>query len=1143
MALNIGDLYARIFLEDKLSGGLDQAGKKMQGFGRSMLPMSAALGALGGLSMKFATDLNASMANVATLIPKSTERVLELKEEVQSLAVATGKSSSDIAGGLYQVISAFEDTADTVKILEINARAATAGLATTEEAIALTSAVTKGYGDTTAEAVQKAADLAFVTVKMGQTTFPELAEAIGKVTPIAAALGVTQEELFAGFATLTGVIPKTAEVSTGLKGIMASMLKPTEEMKQAMLDFGYSSVDAMIAEEGLVGSMRGLLATTDGSKEAIAELFANVEALPAVFALTEGQADSFDKKFAVLGDTVGAVDVAFAEITQGVNASGFAFTQMKEQLRGAAEDFGDKLLPIVTEFALAVIPPLLSGLGDLIDAFGELPEWLQIGVVGFGAFVVAAGPVIYVLGTMTTAAGALAGALSVGLFVVLGKVAAALAVGWATYAFTTWLIDIILPTKEWKNALYDTFLQLTAIGPVLAAYNAHMEKSRGGVENMTAADRALHEEWVRGTAARAAATAQLDEAASAFSALEEEMLNLTIAQVAGAEASDVLAEAQKGASAITNESIIAAVRAAEADTVLKAASDLLGKEITDLAEAERILKIATENSAEAIEAQRQKAALAARDISGLTEAVEGMGEAFDVLTRIEIEQWFKSFENLGGMGEAARMGAEGMEHLAREAKEAQDALEIPLSPLAEAAEAADALAQKIQAVTEGLLIFGNIFGGVFGDLSGVLSTSIQGFTQMADKVRDNNAAVADGTMSAAAADAEKLAMQIGLVANAAGMLGDMLSGSTNPTIQKLGGALQGAAAGAKMGSAFGPWGAAIGGVVGGIAGFIKSSNAAEMATNDLRDAFFESQGGFEEFSRSMAEVSDEDWAKKIFDASTVEEFNALVREAQGLLDTQGAAQDALNDAVERYGFTIEELGPAMQRQELEDMAGQLLTDWKLLIASGIDIGTVVERMGGNMVDFVEKSLAAGQDIPIAMKPMIDQLIASGQLLDENGEAFTSAEDAGITFAQTMSEQFSSLIEKIDAMVNALLGIDDIDVSPTVHIPNVDGPNVSIPDGRGDSPDFEAQSGFFSSRMPTGPRPGGATDIRVHPGERVDISPGGEGSSSEVVNINMSINENPYQSAEGQEQLRRYTLRAIERDTGKRLAALVRAGRA
>ena len=51
------------------------------------------------------------MANVATLIPGSTARVEEIKTAVQDLAVAHGRQTQDLVGGLYQTISAFGDRA------------------------------------------------------------------------------------------------------------------------------------------------------------------------------------------------------------------------------------------------------------------------------------------------------------------------------------------------------------------------------------------------------------------------------------------------------------------------------------------------------------------------------------------------------------------------------------------------------------------------------------------------------------------------------------------------------------------------------------------------------------------------------------------------------------------------------------------------------------------------------------------------------------------------------------------------------------------------------------------------------------------------------------------------------------------------
>ena len=209
----IGDLRVNLTASTaEFERKLKKARRRLDRFRKQGQALAAGGAALAGVSRIFvgvgraagdaSRALSAGMANVATLVPANTARVSALKEQVQALSVAHGKQSQDLVGGLYQTISAFGDRAgQTMEILRINSEAATAGVATTEQALALTSAVTKAYGDTSAAAVRHAADLALTTVRLGQTDFPQLAAAIGKTTPLAAKLGVTQEELAASYAT------------------------------------------------------------------------------------------------------------------------------------------------------------------------------------------------------------------------------------------------------------------------------------------------------------------------------------------------------------------------------------------------------------------------------------------------------------------------------------------------------------------------------------------------------------------------------------------------------------------------------------------------------------------------------------------------------------------------------------------------------------------------------------------------------------------------------------------------------------------------------------------------------------------------------------------------------------------------------
>jgi hypothetical protein len=133
---------------------------------------------------------------------------------------------------------------------------------------------------------------------------------------------------------------------------------------------------------------------------------------------------------------------------------------------------------------------------------------------------------------------------------------------------------------------------------------------------------------------------------------------------------------------------------------------------------------------------------------------------------------------------------------------------------------------------------------------------------------------------------------------------------------------------------------------------------------------------------------------------------------------------------------------------LNEQALQLLESYKLLAAAGVDQSVIIEKMGADFQKYVQDSIKSGTAIPEAMRPIIEQMIAQGLLLDENGEAYTSVEDAGITYSKTMGEMFDTLLEKIEKLVDALLGIGDIDVTPKINLPGMPGEEGGGGDGGG-----------------------------------------------------------------------------------------------
>lgn len=309
-------------------------------------------------AVKSAVDYQNQMQAVGTLLDGDVNGALQrMSGGLKKVSIDTGASLSDLSAGLYDVVSAFGESEENVKQLEIASKAAKAGAATTSDSVALLSAVTKGYGDTSAAAMQKASDLAFQTVKLGQTTFPELASSIGQVVPLASTLKVSQEELFGAMATLTGVTGGTAEVTTQLKATMQGFLSPSNEMAKSLKALGYESGAAALEQEGLDGILKKLKDSVNGDEVAFANLFSSVEAKNAVLALAGNQAENFSTKTAAMVTASGAAEAAFKTQTASVS-----------EMMGKVKNAGSVMLTSLGEKAL---PYITAGLEKLV---GRLPE-------------------------------------------------------------------------------------------------------------------------------------------------------------------------------------------------------------------------------------------------------------------------------------------------------------------------------------------------------------------------------------------------------------------------------------------------------------------------------------------------------------------------------------------------------------------------------------------------------------------------------------------------------------------------------------------------------------------------------------------------------------------------------------------------
>jgi len=217
--------------------------------------------------------------------------------------------------------------------------------------------------------------------------------------------------------------------------------------------------------------------------------------------------------------------------------------------------------------------------------------------------------------------------------------------------------------------------------------------------------------------------------------------------------------------------------------------------------------------------------------------------------------------------------------------------------------------------------------------------------------------------------------------------------------------------GSALGALAGP---ILGKVTGAIAGLFSST---EKQVNPVRQAFVDAAGGLDALNQKASSAGMT--LRAMLDAKTPEAYKKAIDDLNAAFEFQSNAMKTLDETTQRYGFTLEELGPALQRQELDKQAQQLYQDFQVLTAAGIDIDTVLGRMGTSINAFVAQSLRTGTEVPAALAPVLQRMVELGQLTDENGNIISDLEQSGVRFAMTMSEGFQALIGSVTRLTEAI----------------------------------------------------------------------------------------------------------------------------
>lgn len=358
-----------------------RAASAVSSVGRSVLSLRGALagiaaGAGAAAPVKFASDFETALANVDTLLVGAEVSIGRYKDQLLELSKASSKELIDLTQGLYQVISAgipaVEGAGGAFDVLVNAQRAAVAGLATTEQAVNAFVTVLNAYeksGLTAAEV----SDKLFTTVRIGRTTFPELASGIGRVATVGAQFGISIDEILASIARLTKAGLSTDEAVTQLRATILSLAKPTEQSKDLLAGLGVEIGENAFRAKGLAGVLADVSNATGDSADLFAQLFPNVRALVGALALGTDAAGGFKRDLEQLNQAVGATDAAYQKIAATFGETAAIF---KSQLQAVLVEAGGRVLPRIQKAVESFGEALVKNQDQIAEAFTGFVELL-----------------------------------------------------------------------------------------------------------------------------------------------------------------------------------------------------------------------------------------------------------------------------------------------------------------------------------------------------------------------------------------------------------------------------------------------------------------------------------------------------------------------------------------------------------------------------------------------------------------------------------------------------------------------------------------------------------------------------------------------------------------------------------------------
>lgn len=296
--------------------------------------------ALTAFAIKTAGDFDTAFRQITTLFNASEQDVAKFRANILDYARTSSKGLEDITNALAAAIGSGVDYSQSLELIATAEKLAVSTRADLKGTTEVLVSTLNAYGLKTSDA-GKVSDLFFQIIKDGKIEMGDLAGSLSMVTPLAAASGVSLQEVGAAVAALTasGIAPATS--IEYLRSALTNIIKPSKDASGLAEELNIQFDAQALKSKGLAGVLNDVAKATNGNSGQMAKLIGDVGGLVAAMALTGPAAGKFKESLDGMAKSAGAVDEAFGKMGGSLDV---AAAKAANAFKGLLVDIGTPLL-------------------------------------------------------------------------------------------------------------------------------------------------------------------------------------------------------------------------------------------------------------------------------------------------------------------------------------------------------------------------------------------------------------------------------------------------------------------------------------------------------------------------------------------------------------------------------------------------------------------------------------------------------------------------------------------------------------------------------------------------------------------------------------------------------------------------------